>query len=96
VEMTVLIGQRKYEAEIYYEHAKVVKVGKHQGDVGCTTPSIRQIIMNSAKFTTVFKCNNSSTSQQQSAAKKILIPSSKRRLTSSWRMFISPQTDHIQ
>jgi hypothetical protein len=68
--MTMLIGQRKYDAEIYYEHTKVVKAGKHQGDVGCTTPRIRQIIVNSAKFSTAFKCNNSSTSQQQSAAAK--------------------------
>ena len=35
--MTVLIGQRNYEAEIYYKHTKVVKVSKHQGDVGCVT-----------------------------------------------------------
>lgn len=50
--MTVLIGQGNYDAEIYYKHTKVVKVRKHQGDVGCATSSMTQIVANSAKFTT--------------------------------------------
>jgi len=48
--MTVLIGQRNYEAEIYNKHTEVVKVSKHQGD--CRLCYMTQITVNSAKFTT--------------------------------------------
>jgi len=73
VQMTVLIGQRNYEAEFYNKHTEVVEVSKHQGVCGLCY--MTQIIVNSAKFSTALNATKTAHCSSHLLQKKILMVS---------------------